>query len=117
MTVQELRDLLTAAAPGPWYLCGREGSRWIGCDPHDSPFERSAGEKVWAALSVGNFAEPDAALLVAAVNALPALLDVAEATERHHRSHHCDWRARSAANLENAPPCPICDALERLGDA
>lgn len=28
------------------------------------------------------------------LDALPALLDVAEATERSHRSHHCDWAGR-----------------------
>ena len=54
MTITELRALLAAATPGPWPW--REGD------------ER---ERIYGG--------PNARLVVAAVNALPALLDVAEA--------------------------------------
>lgn len=76
--IQRLRDLLATATPGPWCACtdGHLECREIayvttGIEIHSpsSPFMR--GEP-----------KADAALIVAAANALPALLDVVEAAQR-----------------------------------
>lgn len=49
------------------------------------------------------------ALLVAAVNALPGLLDLWEAAAKDHHcvNEHWSW-------LDNPPHCPICAALDRI---
>ena len=84
-TLAELRRLLDEATPGPWHAWDR-GIGYevhtevehnpIRCDPLNSGFRET-------------FGGPDAQLIVAAVNALPALLDaaaerdaLAEAVER-----------------------------------
>lgn len=85
MTVQELRDLLGMAAPRPWRIGGELHGCIVSADD-DTLIRPLPG---------------DAGLIVAAVNALPALLDIADAA----RLHDCQTTA-----------CPICDALERLGD-
>lgn len=66
--IKNLRDLMRAATPGPWVLEGKELSKLV-----------SNGE-VWVeAVVAHNYQESnDAALIVAAVNALPGLLDEVE---------------------------------------
>jgi len=61
-----LRTLLAAATPGPWRAdgIGVEGYPLVSLEAHKEP---------------GTFSDPDAALIVAAVNALPLMLDVIEA--------------------------------------
>lgn len=72
--IEQLQELLSKATHGPWCCCtiGHMGCREIGyignIEIHSpsSPFQRAKSEH-------------DARLLVAAVNALPALLAIAEA--------------------------------------
>lgn len=104
MTVQELRNLLDATervSGLPWSL------------DEDGDIRTGDGENL---MDIDGFrgTPHETALIVAAVNALPALLDVAEAA----RLHDCQTTAGYSANLRarKEPPCPICDALERLGD-
>lgn len=104
MTVQELRNLLAAARQVsglPWTLIN-------GGYVLDSNQEPVAGYD-------GEINNPEvAAFLVTAVNTLPALLDVADAAQLHD----CQTTAGYSANLRarDEQPCPICDALERLGE-
>ena len=76
--IEKLRALLASATPGPWHV-GTEGMRIAKMDDY-------AGTSVRVNLSKGRDPRAedsslDAALIVAAVNALPALLDVCEAAE------------------------------------
>lgn len=66
--VQELRGLLAAANRLPWQTYDR-GIGWEVHDDFGFPVNSECKE---------TFARPDAALIVAAVNALPALLDALE---------------------------------------
>lgn len=72
--IEQFQELISKATPGPWCCCssGHMECREIGYIGHleihstSSPFQRAKSEH-------------DARLLVAAVNALPALLAIAEA--------------------------------------
>ena len=76
---ERLRTLLVEATPGPWHDL-----------PHDWPgkaipiLTHDAAHTVAMAFN-REHTKSDAALIVAAVNALPALLDVAEAARRVQR--------------------------------
>ena len=70
-TLDELRRLLAEATPGPWFTY--EWDVWAS-DAHGEEFVVYSNPHT----------KPDADLIVAAVNALPALLRVAEAAQ-HQR--------------------------------
>lgn len=97
MTVQELRDLLGMAAPRPWRIGGELHGCIVSADD-DTLIRPLPG---------------DAGLIVAAVNALPALLDLADAVielrgwEQTPAAHRPPW-TRSAVRVD--------DALRRLGE-
>lgn len=72
--IQRLRDLLAKATPGTWV---ENRGRIVG-GPDDRPID---AEVVASTYGVAATRNGNAALIVAAVNALPALLDVAEAAK------------------------------------
>lgn len=84
MRTAELRQLLAEATPGPW-------ETRVVREPYTDPtpalvVPSRGGHDPWWSLLFSDNADEDAALIVAAVNALPALLDVAKAAQ--------EWRAR-----------------------
>ena len=91
----ELRRLLERATPGPWHAWDR-GIGYevhtevehnpIRCDPLNSGFRET-------------FGGPDAHLIAAAVNALPALLDAADAL-RAELAHMTEARNNARAEVE-----------------
>jgi hypothetical protein len=91
-TTKRLRALLAEATPGPW----RFG------DAHPDELVVADSMTLAGATTVVCYGEPDdegkadAALIAAAVNALPALLDVAEAA-RDYLAHDRDTNALAAA--------------------
>lgn len=89
-----LRALLDAATPGPW-THGPLGWEVWNRDADGAMDTRVAGS--W-------LLPQDAALIAAAVNALPALLDVAEAARLVFDHHNCHCPGHIA----------IRDALDRL---
>jgi hypothetical protein len=70
-----LRKLLAEATPGPW---GSECASVFGPDPDRD----SVAECDWDQTKPGELEDADAALIAAMRNALPALLDAAEAMQR-----------------------------------
>jgi hypothetical protein len=90
-TIERLRALLAEATPGPWrhgplfweaWATDADGAMTVRVAevPHggyDPESDRMRG--VFVDPGIDRSREPDAALIAAAVNALPALLDVAEA--------------------------------------
>jgi hypothetical protein len=83
--VAGLRALLEKATPGPWES-RIEPQRYPECDDVDLPVTISGNSQHIAWLNerydadLNQVNDVDAALITAAVNALPALLDAAEAT-------------------------------------
>lgn len=79
---ETLRELLGNATPGPWEWVGHtlEQVKWSERWP-EVLMVKDLPEHTYPELQSGELvvSEADAALIVAAVNALPALLDVAEA--------------------------------------
>lgn len=85
-----LRELLAAATPGPWETAERSDTINVQAGQRAvARCQRKAG--VWR----------DAALIVAAVNALPALLDRIEALER----------VAEAARRRRHGACRICGVI------
>lgn len=83
--VTALRELLAQATPGPWSVEVRGGTdytdeAWSTVEVSFDGGESSMGVKPGLMLGEHEAAEIDAALIVAAVNALPALLDRLEAS-------------------------------------
>lgn len=90
MTPTELRALLEKATPGPWGHTAHEVEGDSPCGGENCPFEDDHGEGETHGFVIASCdvdyetdRENDAALIVAAVNALPALLDVCEAASAH----------------------------------
>lgn len=82
-TVAELRRLLAEGTPGPWQVSTPETKAWgaeIATVETDILVTRPDDDSL---IEPGD-SETDAALIVAAVNALPALLDVVEAAQITH---------------------------------
>jgi hypothetical protein len=85
--IQELRGLIAKATPGPW-ASRVEPQSYPECDDKDYPATISGGGKHIAFLqerydaNLAQVNDVDAALIVAAINHLPALLDRLEAAER-----------------------------------
>jgi hypothetical protein len=84
--VKRLRELLSTATPGPW---------------HAEDWYLSTGDDELAEFGVKN--SPEAALIVAAVNALPDLLTALEAAEGR------------VAELEKDQPCYDCGEIPAGG--
>ena len=105
----ELRQLLAEATEGPWFVASREGDDeawWIWAD-RDEPF--TVAQASYGGpdnRTDGEAEEADAALIVAAVNALPALLAAAEERDR----------LRAAIEMLRRPGIPsgLLDASEDL---
>lgn len=97
--LEQLRALLKAATPGPWRYSKpyvRYGQRHIICEV------RGQG-------TVADY-DKNALLIAAAVNALPHLLDVAEAAQRAvHADYRCD-----IGDAENCDHCVVQQALAKL---
>lgn len=110
--IEELRALLAKAmtqAPLPW--------KWEKSDNEPGCFDalRAADDRNVLPTTVGygniHALYEDAALLVAAVNALPALLDVAEAAQRAAAGHVVGIPYTGVA----VPcRCEMCNALAKL---
>lgn len=80
--IAELRRLLLKATPGPWAF-----ANWMSGDrPSSITSLHRPGQAEAVAIcpryKADKFRQVDARLIIAAVNALPALLEVAEAAER-----------------------------------
>ena len=96
--IEKLRALLEAATKGPWEVDG---------DANGDTWGRSGS------IFVGhNESKDDAALIVAAVNALPALLDVCEAAAELRIAYNGD-----DAELEMFAKNRLWACLSRLGGA
>ena len=101
--VSRLRELLAEGTPRPWRI-GLEGDNtgW----PESSVWsteDNCVGE------CYRNASEQDAALIIAAVNALPKLLDVVEAARAVPRPCGCD-----DFRNESCPDCELVAALASL---
>lgn len=101
MSIEELRRLLDAATPRPWTEFAESGDWWV---------EGADGIGVCESNEAWNH-QGDVDLMIAAVNALPALLVVVEASQRLHRAHKVtheavkDWTSdvyRAAVDETNA---------------
>lgn len=96
--IEELRRLREAGTPGPWGR-GWQATRWV--------FTSAPGAEPGSQLSFGPMiSDADAALIVAAVNNLDALLDIATAA-----------RDYSGWDVRQTPPEgaeALCAALDRL---
>jgi hypothetical protein len=81
-TVANLRRLLKDAPPGP--LTHHHAREDFSKDPEEHDFVMEAGGSVMADCGTSDFGQSakDAALIVAAVNALPTLLDAVEERDR-----------------------------------
>lgn len=114
-TITRLRSLLEKATPGPWKLHFSDG-----CDLPKYPEGYSAypvAEALDNETSVSILAQcapkrgrpnwENAELIVAAVNALPALINIAEAAERHRKC--VGWDSDEQTALEE-----IHKALDKL---
>lgn len=95
--VSALRALLAAATPGPW--TEDDGSLY---GPNDGAVAHIARHaSMHTVMATGeDWSHADAALIAAAVNALPALLDELEAlrAERDELQSHCDVLETVAEN-------------------
>jgi hypothetical protein len=110
-TIERLRALLAEATPGPWQQSHFLDQRAYAHMPESWKAERRAEEAllIRPADPLGNAVagarlDSNRALIAAAVNALPALLDVAEAA-RDYLAHDRDTNALAAAlgRLDVAP--------------
>lgn len=96
----ELRKMLAAATKGPWtWLDCRptqetDEGHWFATGPLHDP-EDYDGECDDADKACQHAAEADAALIVAAVNALPSLLDELDALRAKVSRMHSEWMAMS----------------------
>jgi uncharacterized protein (UPF0335 family) len=124
-TNDELRGLLAKATPGPWEvsgaLCGDHGTETVSIYHTDtSKGFRHIHEVVETGCVCGDEAvtPANAALIVAAVNALPALLDRIEALEGDNGNLEQAYRLAIAraerAETENAR---LREALRTIAEA
>ena len=87
MTVEQLRQLEQAATPAPW----EHNTHPMVAAAVDA--QQPDNEFLWRpVLHRDDFASEDDYRLIAAMrNALPALLDIAEAAQRHHYHVNDEW--------------------------
>lgn len=97
MTIAELRALLARATPGPWHLC--DDGETSKCA--DESGLTTAHTKGCHAPHRKN-AAAHAALIAAAINALPALLDAVEAAQRWMRTENADEEREAVAAFDAA---------------
>lgn len=110
-----IRALAETGTWGPWHVCDRHDDDWA-----DFTITR-ADHGTIAGLTEDSYllgkgwptAEGDAALIVAAVNALPALADLVEVVESRHWLQH----GRDCAECGDEWPCPTMTALDALAVA
>ena len=102
--VEKLRALLEAASKRPWTGSPRRRKTKRGAEQFWKP---SVGNEAGSAQVASCHADADAALIAAAVNALPALLEVAEAAEAERRQGEPGGHARDCR-------CRLCAALAAL---
>ena len=95
MTTEELRRLLDAAAPGPW---GQSVSGWY--------IDAADGVAIADVHGISDQALSNAALIATAVNALPALLAVAEAAEHWRNAYESNDPSNESFEL-------MCAALDK----
>ena len=113
--IARARETVAKATPGPWARRGQS----IGATRYDSVGIGYFGE-VYSTGTKGSFnvayneANGNAALATLAVNALPALLDVAEAAHRNSAARE-EYGLASGASHDN--PGSICEACERVKSA
>jgi len=74
--VARLREMLTNATPGPWVATGQCIDQYA---EHPDGTRLLSGGNAYMDDDYSMFTDTDCAIIVAAVNALPALLDVVEA--------------------------------------
>jgi hypothetical protein len=97
MTIEELRRLLAEATPGPWHI-HKDNLEDLVCSPSGTLIAETQ-------LRIPE----DAALIVAAVNVLPALLAAVEAAH--------DWRnAYESNDPSNESFELMCAALDALSE-
>lgn len=133
----DLRTLLKAATPGPWEADARVGVVAVYSGTRRYCIEAGDGQEVyrrtgWTDDSGAWNVDPrwvvDATLIVAAVNALPALLDVVDAARSLDGYHYATQRISHqneptdpyCGECDNDWPCPrrrLDEALERLETA
>jgi len=111
-TIERLRELLEKATPGPWVTCngtdiftdtddakrGLPGNHVADCDP-------ARDKEHIAAIS-------DACIIVSIRNALPALLEVADAAQKYKRA---GWLSLPGS-IDHEESRAIVDALARLDE-
>jgi len=114
MTTEELRRLLQAATPGPWQA--EFASSHVGGKSEITEwFVRRDGDDVAIAADIidphdDQPSKANAALIAAAVNALPALLAVAEAAEHWRNAYESNDPSNESFEL-------MCAALDALREA
>ena len=118
----ELRRLLDAATPRPWWQEWVEGDEWF------AVYGQPTGDLVCPEVCTAGDAD-DANLLAVAVNALPDLLDALEKAESaiervralhvrrdewcgHHKSTICEVACAYCYECKADWPCPTIQALE-----
>ncbi len=113
--VKRLRELLSGGKDRPWHVYNQADDDGVGYRCYiDSPDQTAD----WVAQEVE---KPDADLIVAAVNALPALLDVVEAA-KHWKEFWCvplsgAALAPAAASARVAASDVLAAALDRWEDS
>lgn len=104
-----IRALAETGTPGPWFATVDP------IDPDDAVISTQA-HYIGASPDDGvraSYDRRDAAKIVAAVNALPALADLVEAVESRHWLQH----GRDCAECGDEWPCPTATALDALAVA
>ena len=105
-TLAELRRLLEEATPGPWHAWDRGIGYEVHTEVEHNPIHCVSLNSEFRE----TFRGPDARLIAAAVNALPALLDaaaerdaLAAAWDEGHQAGHKDARAVQSTYPEPTP--------------
>ena len=126
---EKLRALLAAATPGPWRKWAQHESTrcvWKDTLPLGSTCIESTGTVFALGVAVAATPDdgPDAALIAAAVNALPELLDAVESSRLKAEMYERDWyeaksefgsaMAGMSARIRNAEQALATAEAERL---
>ena len=104
--LERLRFELTHASPVPWWTGSMNSCRWVRMRPGPpvQPDVDGSGKDEYGFAMGGPNPDGDAELLVAAVNALPALLSLAEAINNSKKL------SNGVCNCEpGCRPCENCD--------
>jgi len=117
-TVERLRELRAKATEGPWETFSNYYQRkhhFTRAGKAEAIMDKTGNEIVaWAGFDGQPNGEVNAALIVEAINALPALLDAVEALEPFAReAERLPWNAEDAATYE-AGCDEDCDPIPSL---